>query len=85
MYKLRQTKRFKKDFNKLEKNRQFLILEKFALLAKGKWNALNINNLKGAKDQFRLRSGDYRILFDKRKAELVLVLVSVKHRKDSYK
>jgi mRNA interferase RelE/StbE len=85
VYKLRQTKRFKKDFDKLDKRRQKLILEKLALLTKKDWNPLDVKKLKGAKDSYRLRSGDYRILFDKRKTELVLVLVAVKHRKESYK
>jgi len=47
MYKLRQTKRFQKDFGKLVKKRQNLILEKLSILASGNWDRLDLKKLKG--------------------------------------
>ncbi len=85
MFKLRQTKKFQKDFRKLEKRRKNLILEKLSLLAIGNWEPLDIKKLKGSDEYYRIRSGNYRILFEKRKTELVIILISVKHRKEIYR
>ena len=84
MYKLRQTKRFQKDFGKLVKKRQNLILEKLSILASGNWDRLDLKKLKGSDNSYRIRSGNYRILFEKRESELVIILISVKHRKEAY-
>ena len=85
MYILRQTRRFKKDFKKLEKRKQVRILEKLSLLAAGRWKQLDLQKLKGSRDSYRLKSGDYRIWFEEMKTELVIILVSVRHRKESYR
>ena len=84
MYKLRQTKRFQKDFGKLVKKSQNLILEKLSILALGNWDRLDLKKLKGSDNSYRIRSGNYRILFEKRESELVIILISVKHRKEVY-
>lgn len=85
MYKLQQTRRFQKDFNKLEKNIQHRVIEKLAVLARGKWQSLDMKKLKGAEFAYRLRSGTYRVLFEKRQSKLVIIFVAVKHRKDIYR
>ena len=84
MYKLRQTKKFQKDFGKLDKKRQNLILEKLSFLASGNWDSLNLKKLKGSDNSFRIRSGNYRILFEKREMELLIILITVKHRREVY-
>ena len=84
MYKLRQTKRFQKDFGKLVKKRQNLILEKLSILALGNWDRLDLKKLKGSDNSYRIRSGNYRILFEKRESVLVFILISVKHRKEAF-
>ncbi len=84
MYKLRQTKKFQKDFGKLDKKRRNLILEKLSILASGNWDSLDLKKLRGSDNSYRIRSGDYRILFEKRKKELLIILITVKHRRDVY-
>lgn len=84
MYTLRQTKKFQKEFGRLEKRRQNLILEKLSQLATGNWDQLDIKKLKGSLSYYRIRSGDYRILFEKRKTEMILILIPVRNRKESY-
>jgi len=37
------------------------------------------------RDQFRLRQGDYRILYDIQDLDLVVVVVRVGHRRDVYR
>ena len=85
MCELRKTRRFQKFFRKLEKKDQNRILEKLSLLAAGRWEQLDLRKLKGATDCFRLRSGIYRVLFEKRTDELIIILVAVRHRKESYR
>jgi mRNA interferase RelE/StbE len=41
--------------------------------------------LAGAADLFRLRFGDYRIVYQVRKAELVVLVISIGHRRDIYR
>jgi len=41
--------------------------------------------LKGSKNQFRFRSGDYRILYEVYEKERLIIIFRIKHRKDSYK
>lgn len=85
MFKLRQTKNFQKEIIKLGKRRKNIILEKLSLLSVGNWDVLDIKKLRGSDESYRIRSGDYRILFEKRKTEKEIVLISVKHRKEIYR
>jgi len=55
------------------------------MLAVGRWNQINVEKLMGSENSFRIRSGDYKILFEKRKTGLVIVRISVKHRKEIYR
>jgi len=58
----------KKELAKLNKNSQILIKEKLLILAEnGEKLSNNIKPLKGKyKGKFRLRVGDYRIIYEKR-------------------
>ncbi len=85
MFQLKQTRRFQKDFRKLETKEKNRITEKLSLLAAGHWEQLDIQKLKGAEDCYRLRSGNYRVLYNKRRDELIIILLSVRHRKESYR
>ena len=85
MYGLKQTQRFQKDLQILERKNRIRILEKIALLAKGRDKELDIKKLRGIENCYRLRSGNYRILYEKRREELVIILISVRHRKESYR
>ncbi|MFQ6609067.1 MAG: type II toxin-antitoxin system RelE/ParE family toxin [Fidelibacterota bacterium] len=85
MYQLKQTRRFQKDFNKLETKEKNRITEKLSLLAGGKWKRLDIRKLKGTDECYRLRSGNYRVLLEKRKDELIIILLSVRHMKESHR
>ena len=41
--------------------------------------------LKGFDDLFRVRVGDYRIIYRVRDAELLIVVVAARHRRDVYR
>ncbi|MBE9062354.1 type II toxin-antitoxin system RelE/ParE family toxin [cf. Phormidesmis sp. LEGE 11477] len=40
--------------------------------------------LKGRKDQYRIRSGSYRVIYRIQDAALIVSVVSLGHRKDAY-
>ena len=64
---------------------QKLIKMKLDILKKD-FNALekNLKQLKGEKNIYRLRVTDYRIIFEKRDSELVLLIIRIGHRKEVY-
>jgi len=41
--------------------------------------------LKGADNEYRIRSGDYRVRYEIGDEELIILLLQCKHRKDVYK
>ncbi|MBM2817069.1 MAG: plasmid stabilization system [Ignavibacteria bacterium] len=53
-----------------------------------KENPLEMNNVKKLVDfdiSFRLRMGDYRILFERDDENYIIEIIDVRHRKDSYR
>lgn len=45
----------------------------------------NLKALKGnLKDLFRLRVGSYRIVFQKREIELIIIIIRIAHRREVY-
>ncbi|MEO1126977.1 MAG: type II toxin-antitoxin system RelE/ParE family toxin [Cyanobacteria bacterium J06635_15] len=44
----------------------------------------NCKKLKGRLDQYRLRSGDYRIIYSINNATLIVKVIKVGHRRDIY-
>ena len=72
----------KKDLKKLPKHIALKILKEIEKLE----NYPNISNIKKLKNfypPFRLRIGNYRVLFDIE--DDILIVVNIKHRKESYK
>ena len=43
-----------------------------------------IKKLKGYEKTYRVRVGDYRVIYEIKDRELVVLVLSVSHRKDSY-
>ncbi len=79
---------FVKDFKKLPKNIKANVRKICAedfLIAKNitELKYLDINSIKGFKDYYRTRTGDYRIGFKKEGQSIIFM--RVKHRKDIYK
>ena len=76
----------KKELSKLDKNSQILIKEKLLILAENEEKLLNnIKPLKGKyKGKFRLRVGNYRVIYEKRKAEYIILIIRIAHRKEVY-
>ena len=41
--------------------------------------------LKGMSDTYRIRVGDYRVLYEIHEREVVVLVVGIRHRKDAYR
>lgn len=64
MFKIRFSKRFAKKLNKMNKKTTQKILEKVLDLKNGYQNNNNVKHLTNYDPKYRLRVGNYRILFD---------------------
>ncbi len=72
------------------KTQQIWLLDKFELqidkLVENPYrNDLDIKKLKGQKDSYRLRIGNYRFLYKIEKDVLIIFMFDAGHRKDIYK
>jgi len=86
MYRIEFLKEAYEEFKKLDKPIQRIIKEKLILLAKNP-EALknNIKPLKGNySDLYRLRVGNYRVIYKIEKQKLIILIVRVGHRKEVY-
>ena len=45
----------------------------------------NLKKLAGYQDRYRLRAGDYRVIYDVTGAELVILVVGAGHRREIYR
>lgn len=73
--------RAEKELKKISKINQIAIAKKIRSLAEVK--VLNEEKLSGLKDVFRVRVGEYRIVYRKTKEEIYIVLIG--HRKEIYR
>ncbi len=46
---------------------------------------VGVRKLQGAANTYRLRVGDYRIIYEVFHARIVIVILRVRHRKDAYR
>ena len=86
MFKIEFLKDAYEEFKKLDKPIQKRIKEKLDILAKNP-DALkrNIKPLKGSyTDLYRLRIGNYRVIYKMEKEKLLILIVRVAHRREVY-
>lgn len=76
------TPAFQKSLKSLEKDIQNQIREKLQFLQDTSNPLSFAKKLRGYKDLFRFRIGDYRIIFQLKKDQIILLLV--RHRKEIY-
>lgn len=79
-YRLIITKKAEKFIKKQDKDTQKRIIKAILELPKG-----DIKKLKGIDEIYRLRIGDFRVLFEKNDEELVIIIVDVGNRGEIYK
>ena len=83
MFEIRFSKGAIKELKKLPRPISKRIFEQISLLQKNPY-VRNIKKLAG-QPFFRLRIGDYRVIFEIKKKDLILFIIKVAHRKNIYK
>jgi mRNA interferase RelE/StbE len=66
--------------SRAQRERVFAALDRY--VATG---AADIRKLTGRQDEWRLRVGDYRILFERDPAAPAIVVLAVRHRREAYR
>ncbi|SZD72033.1 addiction module toxin, RelE/StbE family [Candidatus Ornithobacterium hominis] len=85
MYKVEFSKKAVKSIKKIAKNYQALILSKIDELAKNPFENNNVKAMKGTDKVYRLRVAEYRIVYEMKDAELIILIIEIDHRKNIYK
>ena len=85
-YSIKFTKSAHKEFGHLSASLQEKIVEALHMLAINPFsNLLQIKKLKGSSALFRLRIGDYRVVYEVKNQELILLIIKIGHRKEVYR
>ena len=86
MYKLKFLGKAQDDLKNIDRAHQKIIKEKLLILAKNpEVLKNNIKRLGGIKDDYyRLRVGNYRVIFKKEEKQLIIIIVRIGHRKEIY-
>ncbi|MFA6939583.1 MAG: type II toxin-antitoxin system RelE/ParE family toxin [Clostridiaceae bacterium] len=79
-YNIRLTKKAEKFIKKQDRDTQKRLIKAIVELPEG-----DIKKLKGIDELYRLRVGDFRILFEKKDTELVIIVVDIGNRGQIYK
>jgi mRNA interferase RelE/StbE len=86
MYALKFLSRALQDLKKIDLPRQIIIKEKLLILAENpEILKNNIIKLAGTmEDYYRLRVGNYRIIYEKRDIDLIILIIRIGHRREVY-
>lgn len=74
----------KKELRKLPKTDRKAVTEKIKSL-KDEPRPVGSAKLKGSQYLFRIRHGDYRIIYQFKKKVLVIIIIRIGHRREAYK
>ncbi|HSA59335.1 MAG TPA: type II toxin-antitoxin system RelE/ParE family toxin [bacterium] len=85
-YRIEFVKSARKEFDGLPAKIQPRVLEALQLLSTNPFSELlRFKKLKGAESLYRVRVGDYRIVYEVRGAVLLILVIKIGHRKDVYR
>ena len=79
------TKQAIKALSRMQPGKAHAIQAKIRQIASGNTAGLNIIPMQGMEGIFRLRAGDYRMIYEIKKDALVLIVIRVGTRGDVYK
>lgn len=87
IYRVKLRKEVAKFIKKQDKRRRQQISNIIELLRKDPYQVKNIKPIKGTelKEVYRIRFGDYRLLYQVKKEELVILIIKIGPRGDVYK
>jgi mRNA interferase RelE/StbE len=85
-YTIEFVKTARKEFERLSKNIRAKTAEALNLLAQNPYSELlKIKKMKGAANLYRIRLGDYRLVYEIRNDRLVVIVIKVGHRREIYR
>ncbi|MCF6268260.1 MAG: type II toxin-antitoxin system RelE/ParE family toxin [Melioribacteraceae bacterium] len=85
MYKIEITKSVEKDFKKIPLKNHTPLFDAIENLASNPFPVSQHKKLKGTSNSYRLRVGNFRILYDVEGKIKIITVYRVRHRKDVYK
>jgi len=83
-YKIEWVKSAEKEFHKLPKKEKALLIGKILELSKNP-RPNGSKKLEGAENTYRIRHGDFRVLYQIEHGILLILIVRVAHRKEVYR
>lgn len=85
-YKIEFTKSASKEFLKLTQQIKDRIISSLQVLATNPYSELiKFKKLKGVVDLYRIRIGDYRVVYEVKNEVLKIVVIKIGHRKEIYR
>ncbi len=76
----------RKEFDRLPAKMKTTMTEALKLLSQNPFSELlKIKKLKGAEHLYRVRLGDYRVVYEIRQERLVVLIIKIGHRSDVYR
>lgn len=84
-YLIRYTDTAVKSLKKLDMGQRNRILRQIELLAQAPHNKSNVKRLAGADTTYRLRVGNYRVLYDLDDEIRIVDVIDVRHRREAYR
>lgn len=85
-FKIEFVKSARKEFVRLPEIVRSRIVEALQLLAQNPYSELvKVKKLKDAPNLFRIRIGDYRVLYELQNERLVVLVIKVGHRREVYR
>jgi mRNA interferase RelE/StbE len=84
MYTIRFKQSAAKEFKKLPAKAQARILEAIEALS-GEPRPPGCRKLVGSENLYRIRVGQYRVIYEIDDGELIIMIIIIRHRKDAYR
>ncbi len=86
VYQVEFTKSSRKEFERLPVKLRSKIVEALQLLSQNPYSELlKIKKLKGADGLYRIRLGDYRVVYEIRDELLVVIVIKIGNRREVYR
>ena len=85
-YKVEFVKSAQKEFDRLAAKLQIKTAEALSLLAQNPFSELlKVKKLKGADTLYRIKLGDYRVVYELRNEQLIVLVIKIGHRSEVYR
>lgn len=85
-YKVELTKSAQKEYEHLPSKIQRKVVEALGLLSHSPFTELlHLKKIKGAENLYRIRLGNYRIVYEVKNNVLIVLVIKIGHRKEVYR